>query len=189
MASKKIKIITGGVNSKANPVLSLHEQILSFFTMRQGITESDNEYLTRFNSRHKTLELAGGGHIFCSSEILGKTIHDATDMEMKIEKERFLAMCFLMRSDKSRYGELIEDLKKGVFRERDEYPTTVIAAYELLIRTSKQIGFVQRRIPRQASRFRNGRSNFSFAQRGNQPIIENVVGTDGVTHAHITCFN
>ena len=65
-----------------------------------------------------------------------------------------------MRSNKSRYGELIEDMKKGVFRERDEYPTTVIAAYELLIRTSKQIGFIQRRIPRQASRFRNGRSNF-----------------------------
>ena len=79
--------------------------------------------------------------------------------------------------------------KRRVFWERDEYPTTVIAAYELLIRTSKQIGFVQRRIPRQASRFRNGRSNFSFAQRGNQPRIETVVGTDGVTHSHITCFN
>ena len=94
MASKKIKIITAGVDSKANPVLSLHAKILSFFTMRQGITESDEEYLTRFNSRHEILELAGGGHIFCSSKILGKTIHDATDMEMKIEKDRFLAMCF-----------------------------------------------------------------------------------------------
>ena len=98
-------------------------------------------------------------------------------------------MCFLIRSDESRYGDLIEDLKKGVLRERDEYPTTVIAAYELLMRTSEQVGVVQRRTPRQSSRFRNGRNNFSFAQSGNQPRTEPVVGTDGVTHSHITCYN
>ena len=96
---------------------------------------------------------------------------------------------FLLRYDESRYGELIEDLKKVFFQERDEYPTTVIPAYKLLIRTSKKIGFVQRRIPRQVSRFRNGRSNFSFLQRGNQQRSKPVVGTDGVTHAHITCYN
>ena len=79
---------------KANPVLSLHEKILSFLTMRQGIKESDDEYLTRFNSRYKVLELAGGGHIFCSPKILGKTIHDATDSEIKTENDRFLEFFF-----------------------------------------------------------------------------------------------
>ena len=106
---KKIKTINSGVNLKVNMVLSLHEQTLYFLTMHQGITESDNEYLTRFNSRYTILELAGGGHIFCSPEILGKTIHDATDSEIKTENDRFLAMCFLLRSNQSCYRELIED--------------------------------------------------------------------------------
>ena len=93
--SKKIKTITSAVNSKANPVLSLHEQILYFLTMHQVITESDNEYLTRFNYQYKFLELAGGGNIFFIPKILRKTIHDATDSEIKREKDRFLTICFL----------------------------------------------------------------------------------------------
>ena len=61
--------------------------------MRQGITESNKKYLTRFNSQYKVLELAGGGHIFCSPKILGKSIHDATNSEIKTENDRFLEMC------------------------------------------------------------------------------------------------
>ena len=57
--------------------------------MRQGITESDDKYLPIFNSRYKVLELAGGGHIFCSPEILGKTIHDATNSKVKTENNIF----------------------------------------------------------------------------------------------------
>ena len=73
MASRKIKTITAGVDSKANPVLILHEHILSLLTMLQGITESEDKYLKIFNSRYKFLELAGGGHIIFSPKILGKT--------------------------------------------------------------------------------------------------------------------
>jgi len=54
------KKIMGGVDTKANPVLTLHEQTLSFFTMRQGQSKSDEDYLQRFNAWDKSLELAGG---------------------------------------------------------------------------------------------------------------------------------
>ena len=66
--------------------------MFSFITMKQGITESDDDYLTRFNSRCKNLELAGGQHIFCSPAILKKKIQDATEEEIRDETERFKAM-------------------------------------------------------------------------------------------------
>ena len=61
--------------------------------MRQGIMESDEEYWTRFNSQYKVLELAEGGHIFGSPEVLRKPIHNATDSEIETENNRILEMC------------------------------------------------------------------------------------------------
>ena len=64
---KKIKKTTGGVDTKANPALTLHEQMLIFKTKRQVQSELDDNYLEKFNSRLKDMILAGGGHILCSS--------------------------------------------------------------------------------------------------------------------------
>ena len=89
--------------------------------------------------------LAGGGHILCSTQILGKDMASCTTVEINAEKERFKAMCFILRADKIRYGDLLEELRKGVYRGRDEYPNTVSDAYELLLWTSQQIGYSQRR--------------------------------------------
>ena len=52
-------------------------------------------------------------------------------------------MCFLQRADVTRYRDLIEELKKGVYKGRDEYPRTLSSAYELLIRTSDQLKVTQ----------------------------------------------
>jgi len=52
------------VDLKINSALTLHKQILLFFTMRQGQIESEDKYLTRFNARVKSLEMLGGEHIF-----------------------------------------------------------------------------------------------------------------------------
>ena len=68
-----------------------------------------------------------------------------TTVEIEAEKERFKAVCFILRADETRYGNLLEELRKGVYRNRDEYPNTVSDAYELLLRTSQQIGYIQRR--------------------------------------------
>ena len=55
---EKLKKITAGVDLKANPVLSLHEQTLAFFTMHQGISETDEDYLSLFNSRSKKFRIS-----------------------------------------------------------------------------------------------------------------------------------
>ena len=48
---KNIKKTTAGVDMKTNPALMLNEQMLIFMTTRQGQSESDNEFLNKFNSR------------------------------------------------------------------------------------------------------------------------------------------
>jgi len=117
---RRSKKITAGVDTKAKLALTLHEQLISFFTMRQGNTDKD--FLSRFDSRSKKLEMVGGEHLFCSPKLLDKKISEATDNEVEKENERFKSTCFLLRADESRYSELLDDLKKGVYRSWDEYP-------------------------------------------------------------------
>jgi len=45
---KKIKMILAGVDTKADSALTLLEQMLRFL-MRQGLTKSDEDYLSRIN--------------------------------------------------------------------------------------------------------------------------------------------
>ena len=54
-----------------------------------------------------------------------------------MNRKTFFVMNFLLPSDEYRYGYLVEYLKKGVFRGRDEYPLTGTEAYNLLMRKSK----------------------------------------------------
>ena len=63
--------------------------------------ESDDDYLNKFNSRLENIFLAGGGHILCSPQILGKYMASCTTVEIDAEKERFKAMCFILRADKT----------------------------------------------------------------------------------------
>ena len=112
--------------------------------------------------------LAGGGHILCSPHILGKDMVSCTKMEINTEKERIKAMCFILRTDEICYGDILEELRKGVYRGRDEYPTTVPETNELLLQTSQQIGYNQRRTGQSGHRTRTGRKGeyFMFAQQG-----------------------
>ena len=135
----KVKTISARVDSTANPLLTLHEQMLLFFNTKQGENEPEDCYLTRFNSRLKNMELTGGAHFLCSPQLLGKTMTEASTEEVEEEREKFKAMCFILRADESLYGDLLDDLKSGVHRNRDEYPKTLSGAYELLIRTRGQL--------------------------------------------------
>ena len=118
--------------------------------------------MKKFNSKLENMILAGGGDILCSPQILGIDMVSCTPMEINAEKERFKAMCFILRTDEFRYSELLEELRKGVYRGRDEYPTTVPNTYELLLRTSQQVGYNQRRTGQSGHRARTGGKSEGF---------------------------
>jgi hypothetical protein len=50
----------------------------------------------------------------------------------KAAQEQYLAVAFLRRSDRNRYGQLLVDLENAYTRGNDRYPKTVTSAYSLL---------------------------------------------------------
>jgi hypothetical protein len=70
-----------------------------------------------------------------SAKNLDATTISADDMKaiVKEAKEQCLAMSFLARSDKARYGQKIEDLENDFLQGQDNYPKTISGAYSLLI--------------------------------------------------------
>ena len=176
-------------------------------TTRQGQSETGDNYLNKFNSRLENMILARGGHILCSPQIFGKDMVSCTTMEINKEKERFKAMCFILRADKIRYGDLLEELRKGVYRGRNEYPTTVPEAYELLLRTSQQIWYNQRRTGQSGHRTKTGRKGEGFvfaqqggrgghgghggrgAERGNNNNQKEVAGRNNIFHRGVRCYS
>ena len=202
---EKVKTITSGLDTKVNLRVSLHDTLLNFMLLRQFPDETNDAYLTRFKSMVETLKIAGGEHLLVSPTLMGKTIDAATADEINDEKEHFLAICFILRSDETRYKKLLDDLKSSANRGRDEYPRTLTEAFDLLVRESGEYDTVRRyRRPTRGRGHRSGRGreSFLFAQAGrggqnsnitysrtNDNNSTNIVpGTDGVSHNEITCF-
>ena len=133
--------------------------------MGQSQSESDYDYPTRFTKILQNIEISGGEHIIRSWHLLGKYLTSATSGEITVEVDRLKAISFIHVSDENWYGELLEDLKKGIYKGRDEYQKTLTGAYAILVCTSHQIG----PYTCQSGWFNHhvrggGRSNFMFLQ-------------------------
>ena len=207
---EKVKIIVSGLDTKVNLRVSLHDVMFNFILLKQQQHEANDAYLTRFKSMIETLKIAGGEHVLVSPVLLGQAIEYASKAELNEEKEKFMAVCFMLRSDESRYKTLLEGLKRSANLGRDEYPATLTEAFDLLVRESGEYDTV--RPPQQNNRFRGrggrggrGRTSYLFAQqgrggRGNSESEcsysrtnstnsnEVVAGTDGEPHQNVTCF-
>jgi hypothetical protein len=58
---------------------------------------------------------------------------DETIATQAAAEERFLETSFLLNSDRSRYGRLIEEIENTYIQGQNRYPLTVTAAYNLLV--------------------------------------------------------
>ena len=74
--------------------------------------------------------------MFSSSETVGKEATSAFGKEIKDEAERFKAVCFIIRANEKRFKKLHDNLKISAYRGRNDYPTTLTAAYTHLVRES-----------------------------------------------------
>ena len=100
--------------------------------------------------------------------------------------EKFRAMCLIQRADTNRFGGLIDRLKNSMDVGRDEYPTTVADAYDLLVRSASDV------TSRNNGSNRNNRQNtrVMFAQqRANNENATLVAGTDGRIIPQVDCWN
>ena len=136
---KKLKMAVAGLDEKANKYDIVYTALMIVVTMRQGETESNDDYLTRFKSNWETMMLIGGSHFFVSKEIIGHQFY--TNEEANKSNEALRSMIFIKRSDSKRYGDLKKRLEEANAVKRDEYPKTLADAYDLLVRTQGQIRF------------------------------------------------
>ena len=71
---QKIKKTTEGVDMKTNPAFNFHEKMIIFLTTKQVQTESDDDYLSRFNSCLEKMNMDGGANLLCIPQIIGKKL-------------------------------------------------------------------------------------------------------------------
>lgn len=122
------------------------------------------------------------------------------------EKEKFMTICFILRSYPDRYKVFLQDLKRSANLGCDEYLKALTKAFDLLVRESEDYDTVRAASSRYRSRGGRGgrgRHNFIFSQkgrggRGHENLTfsrtnlddsdEIVAGMDGETFPKILCF-
>lgn len=179
---EQVKLATAGIDVRANQYENMRQVLLTFLTMRQGETESNDDYLERFKSNAETVKLTGGKSYFGSGTLMKSTSPSAEELAECDEK--FRAMCLIQRADTNRFGGLIDRLKNSMDVGRDEYPTTVADAYDLLVRSASDV------TSRNNGSNRNNRQNtrVMFAQqRANNETATLVAGTDGRIIPQVDC--
>jgi hypothetical protein len=125
---------------------SIHEALKRCYNCAQGRYATTHAYMEHFQNVIDVVTTSGGsivaGHSGVEDAIIADmpgelTRETLTDMQLKKVQEdtvaRSTAIAFLLGCDRSRYGKLvIEDLENDFLQGRNNYPTTVDAAYNLL---------------------------------------------------------
>ena len=178
------KISLSGITQNCNKRHVFFNCLRRLLNLTQGENESIDSFLKRFNSTVQTVRLVGGSHVFCSPDILGSKIEDATTTEIAKEEDAILSMIFLSRSDQTRFGDLLTHLETGATLGRDEYPITLTSTFALLTKTEDDNGS-HRQVNNNRNRNRTRNPyNVQFAQTETPNP-----GTDGVLHSEVTCYH
>ena len=182
---QKLKLASSGMDARANKYFTLVMAMRYAFTVRQRNNETNDSYRVRLESQLMLLKLAGGKHALHSPDMIQKSaIGILGQDDIKAEEEKMKAMILILGADPDRFGHLQSSLEEGVMLGRDEYPTTMVLAYELLQKTAPTLTNPLSRFSKfRRSRNGRGQSRVSFMQKGATPVP----GVDGKVHTHITC--
>ncbi len=139
---------------------SVHSIMKEFYQLSQDKHRTNQEYYDEFNNLVAAVDECGAmiaGHPNMYDDVIEEIATDATNptQDERLEatttaKERYLAVAFLLGSDKARYGIMVEEIENEYLRNRDEntkvgsYPLTVSGAYEYLENYKKNPKNIQR---------------------------------------------
>ena len=99
---EQLRLTTAGIDNKSNKYDNLRKVLRQFLNMRQYETESNDDYVMRFNANAETLKLTAGLGFFASPIIMGKS--NPTDDELLADDEKFRAMCLIQSAEPGHYG-------------------------------------------------------------------------------------
>lgn len=170
---KTIRAIACGVDDKNNKFYTYTTKTTEFLTMKQGPTETLDEWMKRLRGAGLSVDDCGGKAVSLPDiEGFTGTMHE--------KKEQFMAMLYLLHSDKYRFGQKIRKLQEDMEEGNDNFPKTMRGAYDMLVK-------VQARWLEDNKRH-NNRRGLSFFQGDDKENQCMVAGTDGVVHPGITCY-
>jgi len=122
---------------------SLYDAESTVYSFQQSNHMSNHDYYEKFKDNLMTVERLGsqlGQHDTRVQQFIQQISADPTqptEAERKLArnkaKDGYLAVCFLMNSDKRRYGALICDIENEHTRGTNSYPTTLTATYDYLV--------------------------------------------------------
>jgi Reverse transcriptase (RNA-dependent DNA polymerase) len=186
---KNIKDVAFSFQSQRCKLHSLHEAKRRFYTMTQEKGMTCQAYLERFKNQVDVIEHCGGSVVDLAmiAEELPATVTIETADTAQINaarstaKESYLACAFLLGSDRSRYGKLIEDLESSYLHGENKYPSQIIEAHALLVHWKQD----PRNFIRVLAATNDG---VAFLNQGEQDKTI-PKGKDKKDTSKITCFN
>ena len=203
---KEIKAITLRFEGTRYIFLSLDDARSAYYGYAQPSTQSLADYLRDFQSLVDVLDhyntSVGEDKAFLDKagvlmEEEEPHVDDSNYAELRLKynlkkaltaRNRSLALSFLKRADKVRYGSLWTELENQYTRGTDQYPKDLTAAYNMLLNYRRQHNGSNRRhgthIQDEFGDDDNVQTEMSFLQ--SQAIV---AGTDGVIHERTKCFN
>jgi hypothetical protein len=178
---KAIRSEMTGFRNKQYLTHALCQVMKDFYSISQGKHPSNQEYYDEFNSLVLTGEECGatiGAHPGAINNILVDTAVNArsptTNKHKKATKtatDRYLAVAFLLSSDRICYKMIINEIKNKYLRNWNDsskvgtYPTTVAKAYDYLCNYKKDLENLARLLQQQLGG-ENLSLGVSFAQPG-----------------------
>ena len=137
-----IKDLMFNIQEQKYVPLSIHLAKRQFFLLSQG-RNTIGEYYEQFKNQTDILSHIGAG-IGDDDAIMKQVLHsqgididDATDEQEEAAElagiQWYLALAFLMGSDRNRYGRLLEKLENDFTAANDNYPKTLTNAYNMLL--------------------------------------------------------
>jgi hypothetical protein len=126
------QICLDGVRPRENETKRRREAVERFNRVRQQPTESLGNFYERFRSEHEALEAVGAQLVIRvgnEPEDPDQLAEFRQDINKQVESE--LAMNFLFKLDVKRYKNMLDDLENALNAGRDEYPTNLVAAYQM----------------------------------------------------------
>jgi hypothetical protein len=145
---KEIQGITHRFEGTRNVFISLDNAWSSYYSYRQGNKQTLHDYLKEDQGLVQVLEHYGaalgaeGPYQDAVRDAVGDNVMEETpglaDQEYKrrtviAAKKKSVAIGFLKRVDRKRYGGLWSDLENLYSRGEDQYPTDLTGAYNLLL--------------------------------------------------------
>ena len=133
---KAIKASMHETTRAQKPVLSAIQAITKLFNYKQTDGVSLSQYIKGFKEHRDVLKTQLGDHLFdffCEQQSGWDAL---TEPQQKSEKDNMLdevlGILFILNSDQRKYGSIKTDLAAAFTRERDEYPSSLTKAIDML---------------------------------------------------------